>query len=365
MTRQRPFADDIATGTPTSGYAPLSTGPGAPPAWGAVSAGGGGGGGWTLIEKRVLSGTTAAPVSFTSIPQTFEHLLLLGDLRFTTNGNSLFVRVNSEIAGTTNWSWTRMGSLQGNTNVVVDGYLNGAGEAIVGFTTGGAAPAGAAALLELFLPAYSQTVFYKKLRGFLNQMNTVGQVNDYQTVATRKLSDAITDLHIWASTGSFAVDSTFWLYGWGSPVSNYVGCVLNDSGVSSIGIPTATSVAIPWDTEDIDNGSFHEGVTNPSRVTIPAGEDGGYVFSGLLRLPFQDPTKEWFAAVRLNGADYRAPVTGNFSDTQDTDIMVSTPPLLMAAGDWAELVIRHNAGVTVTVSPTQTARFSTEKKFAI
>lgn len=77
MTRQRPFAEDIATGTPTAGLAPISAGPGAPPAWGAAG-GGGGGGVWTQIDQQIAVGGEST-LDFTGVPATYDTLVAIGD----------------------------------------------------------------------------------------------------------------------------------------------------------------------------------------------------------------------------------------------------------------------------------------------
>lgn len=38
-------------------------------------------------------------------------------------------------------------------------------------------------------------------------------------------------------------------------------------------------VTLTWPTEDFDNGGFHDLVTNPTRLTVPAGADGTYVMT--------------------------------------------------------------------------------------
>ena len=42
-------------------------------------------------------------------------------------------------------------------------------------------------------------------------------------------------------------------------------------------IPTATYTAVTWDQEGWDTNSYHDNVTNNSRVTIPAGKAGKYL----------------------------------------------------------------------------------------
>ena len=64
---------------------------------------------------------------------------------------------------------------------------------------------------------------------------------------------------------------------WATPSSPaFVGCSLTNSGNTSIANASVTT--INWDTEVFDTDGFHSLVTNTSRITIPAGKAGKYLF---------------------------------------------------------------------------------------
>jgi hypothetical protein len=60
---------------------------------------------------------------------------------------------------------------------------------------------------------------------------------------------------------------------------SFVGCSLTKT--SSQGTDNATETAITFDSETYDTDGFHSTVTNTSRITIPAGKAGKYLFTGV------------------------------------------------------------------------------------
>lgn len=72
------------------------------------------------------------------------------------------------------------------------------------------------------------------------------------------------------------------------------------SGAQVIADDTMTS--INFDEEYVDIGDYHESITNPSRITIPAGCDGDHIFSirALIEL---DPLGDRRIQIRKNGTD--------------------------------------------------------------
>ena len=62
---------------------------------------------------------------------------------------------------------------------------------------------------------------------------------------------------------------------------SFVGCSLNKSA-DQTGIASNTWTAITWNQEDFDTDGFHDNATNNSRITIPAGKNGKYLFTALI-----------------------------------------------------------------------------------
>ena len=66
---------------------------------------------------------------------------------------------------------------------------------------------------------------------------------------------------------------------WAAPAAGatFAGCALYKSGAQSINNNTAT--AITFDTENFDSDGYHSTVTDTSRITIPSGKGGKYLFT--------------------------------------------------------------------------------------
>jgi hypothetical protein len=68
---------------------------------------------------------------------------------------------------------------------------------------------------------------------------------------------------------------------WATPAgASFAGVGLKKSGTQSIA--NATFVKITWDQEDFDTDTFHDNVTNNTRITIPTGKGGYYLIAGVI-----------------------------------------------------------------------------------
>jgi hypothetical protein len=77
---------------------------------------------------------------------------------------------------------------------------------------------------------------------------------------------------------------------WATPAvatPTFVGCSVYNS--STLSVANNTETLITYDSEYIDTNGFHEGVTNPGRITIPSGYAGKYLISATNRW-VQNPT---------------------------------------------------------------------------
>lgn len=108
-------------------------------------------------------------------------------------------------------------------------------------------------------------------------------------------------------------------------------------------ISNATWTAISFDTEDFDVGGMAEQVTNPSRITIPAGEGGKYLVTGIA-LWTANATGQRAIRLRKNGTTDLA--DGARSPT-DAATNVGTPfcdIVNLAAADYIELMVYQSSG---------------------
>lgn len=124
---------------------------------------------------------------------------------------------------------------------------------------------------------------------------------------------------------------------WVDPVPN-TGVRCTDASTQSISHNSDT--AINFDTEDFDTDTFHDTVTNNTRLTIPSGKDGKYLILGGFEVQTLDASDEFRASIRLNGTTKLAAqgsAQGNNSSLVDTGIVVSTIYDLVAT-DYVELM---------------------------
>ena len=65
---------------------------------------------------------------------------------------------------------------------------------------------------------------------------------------------------------------------WAAPAgATFVGCSITKTAAQST--TNGVFTAITWDSENFDSNAFHDNVTNNSRITIPSGQGGKYLFS--------------------------------------------------------------------------------------
>jgi len=72
------------------------------------------------------------------------------------------------------------------------------------------------------------------------------------------------------------------------------------SDATTLDLTTWTS--IPFDTETADDHTMHEGVTNPSRLTVPTGGDGWYTFGFFGNATRAGAVGIWRVRILLGGA---------------------------------------------------------------
>lgn len=128
------------------------------------------------------------------------------------------------------------------------------------------------------------------------------------------------------------------------PNSNRLSCTLRRSGNSTLN--SAVELKIPWDIEDLDNGAFHDNVTNNNRITMPlAGlvwikvqvDFAGNGTAGIREVFVRDSAAniKSQATLNTNGGNYIA----------ETSIIVP-----VSAGDWFEIGAAQISGANETLS---------------
>lgn len=117
---------------------------------------------------------------------------------------------------------------------------------------------------------------------------------------------------------------------------------------SAQAIATATATAISFGAESFDTGSMHDNSTNPTRITIPTGGSGVYVFNGQVQFA-ADATGYRDVMIYKNGslvAKHRQ-IAASGSLTSDINVsFIDTAN----ANDYYELYVYQNSGSDVDVN---------------
>jgi hypothetical protein len=134
---------------------------------------------------------------------------------------------------------------------------------------------------------------------------------------------------------------------WATPAgggSTFVGARLSNSATTSVS--SGVNTAITWDQEVFDTDAFHSTVTNTSRLTIPSGKGGKYLF--VIRLLFPTSTSGTMdVALRKNGSEYTYNATaistlGNVTTHLETVVEASV-------SDYFEAYVFQNSGTSKTL----------------
>lgn len=141
---------------------------------------------------------------------------------------------------------------------------------------------------------------------------------------------------------------------WATPAApTFVGCALYMDANQTLTNNTVTNLT--WGAENFDTDSFHSTVTNTSRITIPSGKDGKYLFAWSVAY-FANATGIRETALRKNGTSITYqdfPVSSNGSETNMTATYVANA----VAGDYFELAGYQNSGGNLDVRSGTTRAF--------
>ena len=122
---------------------------------------------------------------------------------------------------------------------------------------------------------------------------------------------------------------------WVTPAgATFVGCALTASGDQST--TGGTDTAITFNTEDFDTDAFHSTSTNTSRITIPSGLGGKYLFCFNITDTAQSPTSNYSSpTLRKNGT--KITKTEGLYSAIGYRYMVGTHLLDLVATDYIEV----------------------------
>lgn len=174
------------------------------------AASGGGGTDFQLISTQIL-GTTAASVTFSSIPSTFRHL----QIRMTTRGDfgalttALNVRFNGDTAANYDHHWLRGTGSAATSN-------SGTSETGIwlGYTPAGTESASIFAPTIIDVLDYAQTTKNKTLRALYGLSGTSSSTYVNLDSGFWNNTAAVNSTTIYPTNGNFVTGSRFALYGW-------------------------------------------------------------------------------------------------------------------------------------------------------
>lgn len=166
---------------------------------------------YTLIDSESLS-TTAASVTFSAIPATYDDLIVLFSARSNASGRTGDVlEITANISTSTNNSITALrgnGSSTSSYSESSQPLLNCGSLAISAATS----TADTFSLGDVYIPKYTASQ-NKPLSVLVAQENNNASANIYATAGLISSTSAITSVTLDLFYGSFVSGSTFWLYG--------------------------------------------------------------------------------------------------------------------------------------------------------
>lgn len=144
---------------------------------------------------------------------------------------------------------------------------------------------------------------------------------------------------------------------WAASGASFVGCILTNSTTTTIN--NSVDTAISWNTETADTDAFHSTSTNPSRITIPAGKAGKYVFYLLAAgdTYHSSPAGQTQVNLRKNGTQIQSRAEKNETNF-NTNIAYSFV-VDAAVNDYYEMYIFQNTGINRTFY-TDSAQFAAQ-----
>jgi hypothetical protein len=159
-------------------------------------------------------------------------------------------------------------------------------------------------------------------------------------------ADAFARLAVGTNGHTLVADSTVSPTGlkWAAPAAgSFVGCGLRDTAnqTTTGGVDTA----VTFNTEYFDTDAFHDNSTNTSRITIPSGKDGKYLFSYSMVNTAPAEANYSQSTIRKNGTAVTGIQTLFSSLTYTT--MAQTVILDLVATDYVEVYLLSDTAATI------------------
>ncbi len=135
---------------------------------------------------------------------------------------------------------------------------------------------------------------------------------------------------------------------WAAPASGstFAGCGLTKSAAQAVA--TATTVFLTFDTEEFDSDAYHSTSSNTSRITIPSGKGGKYLF--VLNVNFAgNATGQRLLMLYKNGAVHK--YSTSIGSAAGYSFRVTTSVIASAvATDYFEFAVYQDSGVSLNIN---------------
>ncbi len=123
---------------------------------------------------------------------------------------------------------------------------------------------------------------------------------------------------------------------WGTPSSSFVGCKVYKSTSQTVSA-ISTYTALTWDAESFDTNGFHDNATNNSRITIPTGKGGKYLFNFTAGVSTSQVKRiGWYK----NGSRIEIGITTSPNYTGGTTLSLTEN---LTAGDYIEVFVWNDS----------------------
>ena len=162
-------------------------------------------------------------------------------------------------------------------------------------------------------------------------------------------ADTVTRLGIGTAGQVLQVNSGATAPEWATAASGstFAGCSLTKSTGQSVA--TATTVILTFDTEEFDSDAYHSTSSNTSRITIPSGKGGKYLFVLTANFATDNASGQRLLMLYKNGAVHKYSTslgaTSGFSWRATTSIIVSA-----VATDYFEFAVYQDSGVSLNIN---------------
>jgi len=138
-----------------------------------------------------------------------------------------------------------------------------------------------------------------------------------------------------------------------TPAASFVGCLLNKSATQSIAHDAEAIVS--YNQETFDTDGFHDNSTNNTRITVPSGKGGYYLFYGNYHFA-SNSTGVRMAYFIKNGAGGAIQGSQTLLGATASNVFITNNAILinLTAGDYLEMAVQQTSGGSLNLNTTHT-----------